>query len=269
MHQLRTVEQLGYLVWCGARHDAGVVGLRVIIQSATHEPRHLDSRIEEFFTTVPEMLSTMGADEFATYRRALLDLKLQKDKTLRQETSRYWSEIPHGTLDFERSQKDAEARTPIAPPWPLDDLLVSSQVLADVTQRELVEFWDAHLRARAPNRRKLCSQADAAEMRRDVPRHGALISRARGAGGRGSTRAPSGRRGLRVVHRHRRRGATIQASAERLPGTLCSGHAARDRGDAPGRPAGCRRVAPRAASAAKPGAELDSFGPRRRRRPLT
>ena len=67
---------------------------------------------------MPEMLSTMGADEFATYRRALLDLKLQKDKTLRQETSRYWSEIPHGTLDFERSQKDAEARTPIAPPRP-------------------------------------------------------------------------------------------------------------------------------------------------------
>ena len=31
-NQLRTVEQLGYIVWCTVRYDSGVVGLRFIIQ---------------------------------------------------------------------------------------------------------------------------------------------------------------------------------------------------------------------------------------------
>ena len=47
---------------------------------------------------------------FLTPRQALLDLKLEKPKKLRQESSRYWSEIPHETLDFDRDQNDAKAR---------------------------------------------------------------------------------------------------------------------------------------------------------------
>jgi len=44
--QLRTKEQLGYIVWADAVTLAGVQGLRIEIQSSSYDPRHLDQRSE-------------------------------------------------------------------------------------------------------------------------------------------------------------------------------------------------------------------------------
>lgn len=52
-NQLRTVEQLGYIVWCTVRYDSGVVGLRFIIQSSTHDAAALDARIEARRASLP------------------------------------------------------------------------------------------------------------------------------------------------------------------------------------------------------------------------
>ena len=46
-NQLRTKEQLGYIVFCGTRKANGVQGIRVIVQSARH-PQYVEERIENF-----------------------------------------------------------------------------------------------------------------------------------------------------------------------------------------------------------------------------
>lgn len=46
-NQLRTKEQLGYIVFCGSRKSNGVQGIRVIVQSAKH-PAYVEERIEHF-----------------------------------------------------------------------------------------------------------------------------------------------------------------------------------------------------------------------------
>ena len=127
-HQLRTTEQLGYIVFSGVRMDHGVVGLRVLVQSSAVDAAKLDERIEAFLATVAELIAKMDATEFANHRKALVDAKLETDKKLRQESSRYWAEIPLGTLDFERAKADAEA-------------------LRSCTKPQLAAFWAQYLQA--------------------------------------------------------------------------------------------------------------------------
>jgi len=142
--QLRTVEQLGYIVWCTVRVDVGVIGLRFIIQSSNHNAAHLDERIEAFLDTVPDILSSLTQEEFDDYQQALLDIKLEKDKKLREESSRYWAEIvPYGTYDFERDQRDAKA-------------------IEALSKQTLSNFWRETFARESPNRRKLSSQVFAA-----------------------------------------------------------------------------------------------------------
>jgi len=141
--QLRTKEQLGYIVNLGMRVDLGVIGLRVIVQSAQHDAEYLDGRVEAFLRGVPALLERLGADEFENHRQALLTAKLEQPKTLRQESSIYWNEISQGTYDFERSERDAE-------------------VLRGLTKAEVLAFWHATFDAAAPARRKLSAQAFAA-----------------------------------------------------------------------------------------------------------
>ena len=49
--QLRTKEQLGYIVNCSARRSRGVQGFRVIVQSA-RELEHVNQRIELFIDSM-------------------------------------------------------------------------------------------------------------------------------------------------------------------------------------------------------------------------
>ena len=141
--QLRTKEQLGYIVNLGLRIDLGVTGLRVIVQSATHDAAHLDARIELFMAGVPMLLDQLTAEEFGNHRSALLTAKLEQPKTLRQESGIYWNEIAQGTYDFERDSKDAE-------------------VLRTLSKDEVIQFWGRHFDASTPGRRKLSAQSFAA-----------------------------------------------------------------------------------------------------------
>jgi insulysin len=50
--QLRTNEQLGYIVSTGHRPYLGSDGFVVVVQSAVASPNYLDSRIEAFFTDI-------------------------------------------------------------------------------------------------------------------------------------------------------------------------------------------------------------------------
>mmetsp|Transcript_5507 Transcript_5507/g.14382 ORF Transcript_5507/g.14382 Transcript_5507/m.14382 type:complete len:418 (+) Transcript_5507:416-1669(+) len=138
-HQLRTIEQLGYIVFSGARNDLGVLGLRVLVQSSVHDAAHLTARAEAFLETVPQLLREMKDEEYLNHRQALLDLKLEKPKKLRQESSRYWAEIPLETLDFARDATDAA-------------------VLETIPKEDLVAFWMEHFDGASPQRRKLTTQ---------------------------------------------------------------------------------------------------------------
>ena len=143
--RLRTEEQLGYHVGSGVRFDCGVVGLRVLVQSAAHDAAHLDSRVEAFLATVARLLEKLPAAEFGRHRAALVAQKRARDASLAAESARHWAQIDIGTLDFGRGARDAA-------------------VLAALTLGELRAFWADYCAPGAPHRRRLSSQVFA-------PRH--------------------------------------------------------------------------------------------------
>ncbi|KAF9425755.1 Insulinase (Peptidase M16) [Entomortierella beljakovae] len=107
-NQLRTNEQLGYLVFSGVRKQTGATGLRFILQSE-RDPVHLESRIEHFLESkMKTNLEEMAPEDYEKQVNSLIQKKLEKDKNLRQETYRYWGQIVSGYYDFDELQDEVE-----------------------------------------------------------------------------------------------------------------------------------------------------------------
>ena len=87
-HQLRTVEQLGYIVWSDLDRRGGVNGLKLIVQSATHGAEYLDGRISNFLVTLRDKVSRMSLRRFLTLKRTLLGIKRQRARNLGELSAR-------------------------------------------------------------------------------------------------------------------------------------------------------------------------------------
>ncbi|KAG0267649.1 Insulinase (Peptidase M16) [Actinomortierella ambigua] len=105
-NQLRTKEQLGYLVFSGVRRQSGAIGLRFILQSE-RDPVHLESRIDAFLQgRLKPFLEAMTDQEYHKQVASLIQKKMEKDKNLRVETHRYWSHITSGYFEFDEINAD-------------------------------------------------------------------------------------------------------------------------------------------------------------------
>ncbi len=98
--QLRTKEQLGYVVFSGARQTATTIGYRFIVQSE-RKPEYLESRIDNFLRGYSTKLEEMTEQEFEGHKRSLITKRLEKLKNLGQESGRLWTHIGSEYLDFE------------------------------------------------------------------------------------------------------------------------------------------------------------------------
>ena len=123
--ELRTKQQLGYIVSSGVRAVGKTKSLGFIAQSSTAKNEKLTSEIIKFLDNVrPKYLEKVGKGDFAVYIKSLIDRKTEPDKTLAAETTRNWAEISSGRLQFNRAQLDAAAAL-------------------DLTKEDLLEFWDS------------------------------------------------------------------------------------------------------------------------------
>ncbi|KAL3637238.1 Insulin-degrading enzyme-like 1, peroxisomal [Castilleja foliolosa] len=135
-HQLRSVEQLGYITVLMQRNDSGVRGVQFIIQSNAKGPGQIDLRVESFLKMFETKLYEMPSDEFKSNVNALIEMKLEKHKNLREESGFYWREISDGTLKFDRKEREVEA-------------------LKQLSQKELIDFFDEHIKFGAPQKKSL------------------------------------------------------------------------------------------------------------------
>ncbi len=98
--QLRTKEQLGYVVFSGMRTTATLIGYRVLIQSEK-PAAYLEERIDAFLRQFPASLEEMSDETFEGHKRSLIKTRTEKPKNLGQETSRFSTHISNEYLDFE------------------------------------------------------------------------------------------------------------------------------------------------------------------------
>ncbi|OVA19405.1 Peptidase M16 [Macleaya cordata] len=138
-HQLRSVEQLGYITVLMLRNDSGIRGLQFIVQSTVKDPGQINLRVEAFLKEFESKLYEMPVEEFRSNVNALIDMKLEKHKNLREESSFYWREIVDGTLKFDRRESEIAA-------------------LKNLSQQELIDFFNQHIKVGAPAKKTLSVQ---------------------------------------------------------------------------------------------------------------
>eukprot|EP00484_Ammonia_sp_Unknown_P002445 CAMPEP_0197074844 /NCGR_PEP_ID=MMETSP1384-20130603/211309_1 /TAXON_ID=29189 /ORGANISM="Ammonia sp." /LENGTH=1070 /DNA_ID=CAMNT_0042513685 /DNA_START=164 /DNA_END=3375 /DNA_ORIENTATION=+ len=106
--QLRTKEQLGYIVWSFNDMVKGFMTFRILIQSNCANPKKLNCRIEEFLKTFRDVVEKMDDDTFALNKKSVINNLLEKPKTIHEQNSRYWREITSSRYQFQRRENLAK-----------------------------------------------------------------------------------------------------------------------------------------------------------------
>ena len=105
-NQLRTKEQLGYVVFSGLRLLRTSFGFRVLVQ-LERTTDYLEYRIEEFLAQFGCYVRSLTPEAFEHFKQALSDKKLAKLKNLNEEVGRFWNAITDGHYDFGARQRHA------------------------------------------------------------------------------------------------------------------------------------------------------------------
>ncbi|KAL8823850.1 MAG: hypothetical protein Q9191_005497 [Dirinaria sp. TL-2023a] len=133
--QLRTKEQLGYIVFTGSKQAATMSGYRVIIQSEK-STEYLEKRINAFLVMFAEKLKDMPLEDFESHKKSLINKRLEKLKNLGQEFGRLWAHISSEYLDFQQVDRDVAHIKPI-------------------TKEQMIDFYEEHIHPKSPRRSKL------------------------------------------------------------------------------------------------------------------
>ncbi|KAH6579183.1 hypothetical protein BASA60_003367 [Batrachochytrium salamandrivorans] len=133
--QLRTKEQLGYMVYSGIRKQPEMLSYRIIIQSE-RDPAYLESRIVAFLNQLETILVEMTPEDFKKHQTSIATKMLDTLKNLGQESSRYWGHINSLYYDFEQHITDAEQ-------------------IHRITKDQLIAFYRKHISPDSKMLRKL------------------------------------------------------------------------------------------------------------------
>lgn len=129
-NQLRTKEQLGYVVFSGYRPTRTKIGFRFLVQSE-RSCGYLEYRIEEFLAKFgSSFLPLLTEEAFGNYKAALKAKKLTKLKNLGEEVSRFWASITDGYYEFQAREKHVE-------------------ILETITKKDLEAFFNEYVCVRS------------------------------------------------------------------------------------------------------------------------
>jgi insulysin len=156
--QLRTKEQLGYIVSAFARKTAGSTwGMSVVIQSSKALPSVLEERCEAWLEAFRQELEEMPAEEVAQEASAVVAQLLEKETKMSQEVSRVWGEILNTEGFSDRMRNPSFDR--------LDRLareLTIGEGSRFTTEEQLkarvLRFFDEHFSAKSTSRRAMTAR---------------------------------------------------------------------------------------------------------------
>ena len=133
--QLRTKEQLGYVVFTGAKVLSTTIGYRVIIQSERPNA-YLEERINAFLMVYEKTLESMSDEDFEKHKNSLINKRLEKLKNLNAENGRFWTHITNGRYDFLLVDEDVKHIRPL-------------------TKNDMMEFFKYYVHPQSPHRAKI------------------------------------------------------------------------------------------------------------------
>ncbi len=133
--QLRTEQNLGYIVFATTMPILQVPGLAFVVQSPDAAPAELVQHIERFLHDHAERLAQLDESELARYRASLQSRILEPQRTLQARASYFWTELDHSEPVFDTRQQLAAAVADIS----LEQLLATyHEALGTDSRRRLV-----------------------------------------------------------------------------------------------------------------------------------
>ncbi|KAK3074824.1 metalloprotease [Teratosphaeriaceae sp. CCFEE 6253] len=133
-NQLRTKEQLGYVVSSGSVFHNTLASYRVLIQSE-RDCEYLEGRIEAWLSSYGGVIREMPGEEFEAHKVGLVNKRLEKLKNLGQETGRFWHHVCSEGFDFEQVHRDVEHIEPL-------------------TKDDMLDFFTTHFAPDSPHHSK-------------------------------------------------------------------------------------------------------------------
>ena len=133
--QLRTKEQLGYIVFSGFRPSSTTMGYMVLVQSE-RKPDYLEERVNTFLLKFGLDLEQMTTEEFEGHRRSLINKRLEKLKNLESETGRLWGYIGSEYFDF----------------YQIDNEVA---IIRQLSKADMLSFYSTYISPESPVRTKL------------------------------------------------------------------------------------------------------------------
>lgn len=124
--ELRTEQQVGYVVSCARISMEFVVGLEFHIVSSKYDPIELDDRIEAFIQDYLGELEDMDADEFKEVVDGLISDIQSEDFSISDVGKRLWHEIIDRTFIFDRLEQEVE-------------------VLQKVTKQDMIQLYKSYV----------------------------------------------------------------------------------------------------------------------------
>ncbi len=110
-NQIRTIDEVGYLVFSGSLDIERTPGLFLASQSSTHPPAEMLALYDEFLNGALDYLANMSLAEFENVKKGLISRILRKPLKLSDRTSRLWREIDLKEFEFDTREKLASRIT--------------------------------------------------------------------------------------------------------------------------------------------------------------
>ena len=90
--ELRTKQQLGYIVHVGLHYRKKALGLRFIVQSEGFTPPSVQQRVENFLPLMAVQLAGLSTEKLADYRRSIVQKLQQPEKSIFERHQRLQAE---------------------------------------------------------------------------------------------------------------------------------------------------------------------------------
>lgn len=100
--QLRTKEQLGYVVFALLMPHLQTLEMRVIVQGAKKTPDEVDTRIEAVMDNFGQGLQNLTHTEFTRWKASVRSTIAKADQNMGEEADRFWAQIGSDEACFNR-----------------------------------------------------------------------------------------------------------------------------------------------------------------------
>ena len=108
-NELRTEQQLGYIVQAGANQVDQVPGLTFTVQSPTADAGRIEAANDGFLPSFGTILAEMTEAEFAPHKQAWLDNLAKPPQNRNEKISSFWSQLRQGYPEFDLIEQSIAA----------------------------------------------------------------------------------------------------------------------------------------------------------------